>query len=738
MLPGSGSNESTIGRVTSRKEVRSLTPSDFHVGHWLAQPSLNLIVEGGTVRRLEPQVMDLLVYLASTGGRVISKDEIINAVWDGRFIAEATLTRSMADLRRALGDDQRSPQYIETIAKRGYRLVATVSPAGRRAVPAAQDAVHDARHVDAEPSPVVLPFTRQPRETPADRSDSLVVRGRIADRLESARRWRFVGREAEKEIFRSALMAEEPPFAALYVNGAGGVGKTTLLEEFERVAKEAGRAVVHIDGRNTEPSPAGFVAALSHAVGAQRVDVPAILDQWPAGGVLLLDTYELLSPLDDWLRETFLPQLPARSLIVIAGRNEPEAAWRTDVDWAALTRINPLGNLGSNESREYLQRCGVPTEHHEEALAFTRGHPLALSLIADVLTRGTRIASSRLDNEPAVVRLLLEKFVQDVPSRDHRLALHACVTVWATTEPLLAAALDRPDAHDVFEWLGHLSFIAHGPYGLFPHDLARDVVYADFRWRDPDAAYRVTERVLEHLYERLPQTMGLDRQRLWFHIMYVQRYNPCLRPYFDWSGFGTAYAETATSGDYAAIVEMVERHEGSESASIARYWLGRQPDAFHVNRSIGGDLIGFHANLRLEAVTSEDLAVDPAMAQAVAYIERHGPLHTGEHIRYGRFWMDRERRQVFSQAFTLVAANCSQSWMAANLAWCFVTMADPDLMEPMFTEIHIWRAREADFEVGGHRYGVFAHDWRVESAHDWLRLKAERAWRIEAAAPSPE
>ena len=73
--------------------------------------------------------MDLLAFLATTGGRVVSKDEIIDAVWEGRFIAESTLTRSIADLRRALGDDQRCPQYIETIAKRGYRLVASIADA---------------------------------------------------------------------------------------------------------------------------------------------------------------------------------------------------------------------------------------------------------------------------------------------------------------------------------------------------------------------------------------------------------------------------------------------------------------------------------------------------------------------------------------------------------------------------------------------------------------------------------
>ena len=59
-------------------------------------------------------------------------------------------------------------------------------------------------------------------------------------------------------------------------------------------------------------------------------------------------------------------------------------------------------------------------------------------------------------------------------------------------------------------------------------------------------------------------------------------------------------------------------------------------------------------------------------------------------------------------------------------------------MEPLFTELHIWRVRDTDFEVGGRRYGVFAHDWRVENAEQWLRLKAERAWRIESLIPNPK
>jgi hypothetical protein len=159
--------------------------------------------------------------------------------------------------------------------------------------------------------------------------------------------------------------------------------------------------------------------------------------------------------------------------------------------------------------------------------------------------------------------------------------------------------------------------------------------------------------------------------------------------------------------------------------------LNRQPESFFAIRAVSGELLGFGANLHLETATAADLAVDPAAALAVAYARRNGPPGPDEQMVHGRFWMDRERYQAPTQVFTLVAATCSQSWMSPTLAWGFVTMAHPDVTEPLFTEIHIWRTPEADFEIDGRRYGVFAHDWRLEPAGEWLRLKAERASRIE-------
>src|SRR5688572_1779862 len=326
---------------------------------------------------------------------------------------------------------------------------------------------------------------------------------RLADRLMAAQRGRFVGRKAELELFRSALLVDEPDFVVLHIYGPGGIGKTTLLREYARLAMEAGRPVIRLDGRNLEPSPPGFLLALRQAFGVEDSSSSSILPEWSSLGVLLIDTYETLASLDTWLRETFLPQLPAQSLVVIAGRNPPAPAWRTDIDWGGLTRIASLRNLPAEESQTYLTICNIPPEYHPDVLTFTHGHPLALSLVTDVLSQGDKLAAFNLQNEPDVMRILLERFAQYIPSPKHRQALEICAHVWATSEALLAHVLGVEAAPALFEWLRGLSFIEQGPQGLFPHDLAREVLDADLRWRNPVGYQELHQRVRRYVIRRL-------------------------------------------------------------------------------------------------------------------------------------------------------------------------------------------------------------------------------------------
>jgi hypothetical protein len=352
---------------------------------------------------------------------------------------------------------------------------------------------------------------------------------------------------------------------------------------------------------------------------------------------------------------------------------------------------------------------------------------LALSLVADVLNQSEPGTSFSFQAEPDVVRVLLERFVQDVPSSNHRLALQVCTLVWATPEALLAEVLEIDEARDIFEWLRQLSFIEQGPRGLFPHDLAREVLDADFRWRNPEGYQQLNERLTRALHAKLLQASDVEQQRIWFDLLYLARHNPFMKPYFDWSTFHSTYAEPASAEDAAAIVAMVQAHEGEASAEIARYWLHRQPQAFKVYRNFGGELIGFMAHLTLRQVTSEDLAADPAILAALNFVERYGPARPGEEIVHLRFWMGRDAYQALSPALNLTAINSTISWTTLPLlAWNFITTANPEFYRPHFAVINMRRSPEADFEVGGRHYGVFSHDWRVEPASAWLQIKAER------------
>jgi TolB-like protein/DNA-binding winged helix-turn-helix (wHTH) protein len=98
----------------------------FKVGKRQVDFGLNSISQNGTTARVEPKVMEVLVCLASQPGEVVPKDSILKTVWRDTFVSEDVLTRSISELRRVLKDDARDSRVIETIPKRGYRLVAPV------------------------------------------------------------------------------------------------------------------------------------------------------------------------------------------------------------------------------------------------------------------------------------------------------------------------------------------------------------------------------------------------------------------------------------------------------------------------------------------------------------------------------------------------------------------------------------------------------------------------------------
>ena len=99
----------------------------FKVGDRLVSPRLNTISRNGTTNRVEPKAMQVLTCLAAQPGKVVSKEDLIETVWAETHVTDDVLTGCISALRRAFEDNPRTPAFIQTIPKSGYRLIAPVS-----------------------------------------------------------------------------------------------------------------------------------------------------------------------------------------------------------------------------------------------------------------------------------------------------------------------------------------------------------------------------------------------------------------------------------------------------------------------------------------------------------------------------------------------------------------------------------------------------------------------------------
>ena len=112
--------------MTLENESPAKTQEPFRLGVWLVEPRLNRLTRNGESIQIELKMMDVLVCLARNAGEVVTRGHLVDSVWDEGFVADNTITHAVAELRKAFGDDHRDPRFIETIHRRGYRLIAPV------------------------------------------------------------------------------------------------------------------------------------------------------------------------------------------------------------------------------------------------------------------------------------------------------------------------------------------------------------------------------------------------------------------------------------------------------------------------------------------------------------------------------------------------------------------------------------------------------------------------------------
>jgi hypothetical protein len=438
--------------------------------------------------------------------------------------------------------------------------------------------------------------------------------------------------------------------------------------------------------------------------------------------VILLDTCEHFSEGEaSAVRTQVLSQLPATSLIMMAARARPGLAWLTDPGWGELLTPMPLHNLSPTEARTYLSRAGVPESRHDAVVAFTHGHPLSLALGGELGKK----ADFDPSGSPDVLGNLLERLLSDVPGASYRDAVYASAEVRVTDEGLLAALLDG-DVTAEFDWLRRQPYMESGLDGVFPHNLARDLLDKDLRWRNPRRQRVLHERAGRH-YLRLMEVGDTEMQQsALFDLMAL---HPSLRGFLLAPSAELRVAPGA-SADRSAVLSLIAGHEGPESAELAALWWDQDPSAWMIVKDRTAPASSsLRAAMALTALPEpgSPLDVDPAVAAARTRLGRHPPVRPGERVTYVRWWLDAETYQKPSPAQSLLAVQLTRHYLTTpGLAVSFVPTADPDTWLGPMTYTDQNPMPEADFALGRLRYSVFGHDWRAVPPARWLALMSER------------
>lgn len=340
------------------------------------------------------------------------------------------------------------------------------------------------------------------QELPADRPPT------IGQALAQRDRQLFVGREREMAAFSSWLAESVNGPKILSVTGPGGVGKSTLLRAFVRELGISGRSSMFLDGRVVDPSPEGLAAALGTRSKNEAIDLLTTTQS-----VLILDAFEDLRPLTHFLLQEFFPALASDVPVVIASRGDVTAPWRP---WREFVRILPVGGLTVVHAKSLLSRRGLSKPKEiEHIVSVTKGHPLSLSVAADIVLQGG--VMHMLPDVPEwhmAVRALVEDLLRDVDDPGLRTLLEGAAILRQFDESTLAYISPGEDISGAFARLCTLSIVRPGPHGLMLHDDVRGVIRDDLRWRKPERFQTLRRLALEY-YRRLGRRPVSHKEAVW-------------------------------------------------------------------------------------------------------------------------------------------------------------------------------------------------------------------------------
>lgn len=549
--------------------------------------------------------------------------------------------------------------------------------------------------------------------------------GRLKDILQQQRKKNFVGRQKEISFFESLLKEKEPPYHLIYIYGPGGQGKTTLLKQFADHCKETDVPFIQLDCRYVEAHPDSFKKALQSVSPFRNGNITDAIENHKGNVVLLIDTYEKIKSLDDWLRTEYLPELPENVITVISSRYNLSTNWKTDPGWQSITKIFSLKELSEEESTQLLSRRNIPTEQVKRIVNYTHGNALALSIVADLFDQKKDSHFDPLDS-PDIMKTLLEQFVQEVPSPAHKAALELCSLVYVTTEKILEEVLGPQMAHELFNWLTTLTFVEKAPSGVYPHDLARDAIAAEMHWRNPDWYRHLHIKTQQFYISRLLKLSGEKQRQVLFGLIFLHRLNPEVKPFLDFQEASNCRQDIMKEEDRKPILAMVKKFEGAIAAEFVAKWMDDKAAEVWVFRDAEKTPAGFVLKINMEKIGGK---TDDKVIDALLPYKKEWNIRDGELMTVFRSWMSRDHYQNVSGVQSAIFLGIVQWYFTEGLAVSMIRCVNPDFWQQILNYADLHHLPDLDHELNDQSYGWYMHDWRKRPPLAWLELMGKREVR---------
>jgi hypothetical protein len=495
----------------------------------------------------------------------------------------------------------------------------------------------------------------------------------------------FGRRDALAEL--AALVEETWPFV-LYIHGIPGIGKSALINVFFNALDSHDTTILPLDGEAIEPTFDSFLSALAIAANCASWTVaegPSDDTVSARKTLISVDNYEHLLLLDDWLREQFVPSLPANMRLVLTSRLPPNMGWLTSPSSQSLIKVHELGVLNPEDVAEMFMKTSLSAFQLDRIMALAQGHPLTLVLAKAALQNANNTLGIH-DELAKVLHELAQFFLKDIRSEALREALKFAAVARRLDKALLSHIFPRMNVADVYDQLGQLPFVEKRADGLKLHQVISGAILSTMESEDPDNVLQRRRTVWQYLRARDLNSGQLPTWRSTANMVYLL-HNPVVREAFFPTGAPPRYIENARPDDLGDLLVIAENHDSAEMTRTVALWWKYLPSAFRIVRDETNQLVGFYVATDNRTVPRMLRRNDPLLDAWISNAEDE--TQGNERSLFVRRWLSSTLGEAPSpeQGASWIDLKRSYLEMRPDLRRVYVCAYDPSPYAPALTEL---------------------------------------------------